>query len=420
VSRPRPLSLRLYALALGLAEPFGRGFLDGRARRGKEDPARLGERLGHATAARPEGSLIWLHGASVGESLSLLPLADTLREERPQSTILATSGTVTSAELLSRRLPAGVIHQYAPIDTPGAVKRFLAHWRPDLAVIAESELWPNLILETKDAGAKLALVSAKMSEKSLAGWSRWPGAAKALMDCYDLILAQDARSAERLRSLGGKIDGLVDLKFGAAPLPSDDDGLDALRAQLGSRDVVLAASTHPGEDAMVLDAFRASSCAEASLLIIAPRHIERGADIAALAQARGLSTALRSGDDAPATARVYVADTLGELGLWFRLARIAFVGGSLVAGPGGHNPLEPARLFCPVVSGPKVDNWASVYEGLAGAKGVETAASAEDLARVFDASPEALRSMASRAAEYVSRRDAEAAGARRRIVELAP
>lgn len=418
---PRPLSLTLYGAALSAAGALFAGpFLRDRARRGKEDPARLGERLGRASLPRPDGGLVWLHGASVGESLSLLPLIEALREARPEQTILATSGTVTSADLLARRLPAGVIHQYAPIDTPGAVRRFLRHWRPSLAVIAESELWPNLILETKAAGARLALVSAKMSERSLTGWSRWPVAAWALMDSYDLILAQDARSAERLQKLGARIDGLADLKFGASPLPANDDGLGAVVQELGRRDVLLAASTHPGEEALVLQAFAECSLADSALLIVVPRHPERGQEVAALARGRGLSAALRSRDESAATARVYVADTLGELGLWFRLARAAFIGGSWVAGIGGHNPLEPARLSCPVSAGIHVENWASVYEGMVAAEAVEVVREPAALARMFDAPSEMLRAMADRAAEFTARRDAEAKGALQRIIELVP
>ena len=416
----RPFALAVYGLATRLAEPFAPWLLSRRAKRGKEDPARLGERLGRASAARPEGALIWLHGASVGESLSLLPLIDRFRAERPQAALLVTSGTLTSATLLARRLPPGVIHQYVPIDAPGAVARFLGHWRPDLAIFAESELWPNLILGARDAGCRLALVSAKVSEASARGWARQPAAARAVLGAYQLVLAQDARSAARLAELGRPAEGLIDLKYGADPLPYDDDGLAAFRARSGHRTVFLAASTHPGEDALVLDAFTASGEAGRALLVIAPRHPERAADIMALCLARGLSAARRSLDDPPAMARVYVADTLGEMGLWLRAARLAFVGGSLVPGVGGHNPLEPARLGCPAASGPHVANWQSVYDDLGEAGGVEIVDGSAPLAALFDRPDEALSAMAARAAERVALRDEEVRTGLARILELAP
>ena len=416
----QPLSLTAYQVLTGLAEPFAPFILRRRAGRGREDASRLSERLGHASRPRPDGDLIWLHGASVGESLSLLPLISMLQEAKPEAALLVTSGTVTSAQLLSKRLPPGVEHQFAPVDAPGAVKRFVAHWRPTLAIFAESELWPNLILKTSACGCAMALVSAKISQRSAAGWARWPDAAKSILSCFDLILAQDAHSAERLSVLGRPADGLADLKYGAQPLPHDDGGLAAIRAQLGRRTILLAASTHPGEDAIVLEALKRSGVAETALLIIAPRHPERGAQIAALARVAGLTPALRSLGEPPGVARVYIADTLGEIGLWLRLAQVAFIGGSLVTGVGGHNPLEPARLGCPAASGPHVVNWQSAYDDLGHAGGVEFVRDASELAALFDRPVDALNAMAARAADQVAMRDAEALRGLARILALAP
>jgi 3-deoxy-D-manno-octulosonic-acid transferase len=269
-----PLSLALYRAATTALEPFAPLLLSRRAKAGKEDRARLHERLGRPKASRPEGRLVWLHGASVGESLSILPLVERLRAERPGVAVLVTSGTVTSAQLLARRLPAGAIHQFLPVDTPGGARRFLDHWRPDLAVFVESELWPNLLLTAKARGVKLALVSAKLSDKSFAGWRARPFAAWELFSGFDLILAQDGRAAERLASLGGTVAGEADLKFGAAPLPVDAAALASLRVRLSDRPVLLAASTHPGEDEIVLEAWRALP--DRPRLVIVPRHTERG------------------------------------------------------------------------------------------------------------------------------------------------
>ena len=359
------LSLGLYRAATGLLEPLAPTLLSRRALQGKEDPARLSERLGRGERVRPAGPLVWLHGASVGESLSILPLVERLRAERPGVTVLVTSGTTTSAALLAKRLPAGAIHQYVPVDAPGAARRFIARWQPDLAVFVESELWPNLLLEAKAAGTRLALVSAKLSDRSFARWSKRPDAARELLGSFDLILAQDARAHERFEALGGKVAGEADLKFGAAPLPVDEPALAVEWARF-ARPPLLIASTHPGEDEIVLDAVAALP--KRPPVVLAPRHVERGPAILTLAKARGLSAALRG--QAPGEgADVVVADTLGEMGLWFRLAQTSVIAGSLVADIGGHNPLEAARLDCPAISGPFVENWASAFVGLEAAGG---------------------------------------------------
>ncbi|QUD90856.1 3-deoxy-D-manno-octulosonic acid transferase [Phenylobacterium montanum] len=413
--------MALYAGLTGLIEPLAPRLLQGRARRGKEDPARLGERLGRASVARPPGPLAWLHGASVGESLSLLPLVEAFRTRRPDATVLVTSGTRTSAELLARRLPAGAIHHYAPIDGPAAVARFLDHWRPDLAVRVESELWPNLLLETKRRGARMALLSAKLSEDSARSWSRLPRSARALFGAFDLVLAQDATAAARLERLGAKVAGLADLKFGAEALPVDPAALDALRTEIGGRPLILAASTHPGEDELVLGAFAEIAAPEA-LLVIVPRHPERGPQIAALAEARLGAVSLRSAGQGLNAVSVHVADTLGELGLWFRLARLAVIGGGFVSGVGGHNPLEPARLDCPFVSGGQVENWATAYAELIAVDGCALIEASELGAVMSAALPgdPALAARAGRAWAYAQARDVEARAALGRVVELLP
>lgn len=318
----------------------------------------MAERLGHAGVARPPGPLVWLHGVSVGESLSLLPLARALNV--PGRTLLVTSGTRTSAELLATRLPPGVIHQYAPVDAPAAVHRFLDHWRPDAGVLVESELWPNLILAAKARGVKLALLSARMTQASADGWARAPGAARALLSAFDLVLPQEAQTQARLAKLGARTGPLLNLKMVGEPLPFDPTELTRLKAAIGGRKVVLAASTHPGEEEIITGAFRATGLD--ALLIIAPRHPERGEAVARLLTAQGFKTARRSaGEPLTAATDAYVADTLGEMGLFFRAADVAVMGGSFVPGIGGHNPLEPARLGVPILTGPHIFNAAAIY-----------------------------------------------------------
>lgn len=381
-------ALDLYRAATRLLEPWAPALLRRRAARGKEDLARLDERLGHASVERPAGRLIWLHGVSVGETMSLLPLVARLRAARPDAAVLVTSGTVTAAELLARRLPQGAIHQFAPVDAPAAAARFLGHWRPDLAIFVESELWPNLILDAKAGGARLALISARITERSARGWARFPGAARALLRAFDLVLPQDDDTAARLEKLGRPADGRLNLKYAGDPLPYDPTALAALRHEAGARPLLLAASTHAGEEALVLEAFQALDAEGRGnpMLVIVPRHPDRGREVAELSREAGFNTGRAGeGDEFSASCDVYVADRLGELGLWFRLARGAFLGGSLLPGIGGHNPLEAVQVGTPAVSGRHVDNWASVYRDLEAAGAAALLPSAGDLTGTWEA-----------------------------------
>ena len=387
-------------MAAALAEPLAPAILAGRARRGKEDPARIAERLGRTSVARPEGPLVWIHAVSVGESLSHLPLVERFAEERPDLTLLVTSSTRTSAELLARRLPEGVIHQYAPIDTPSAVQRFVRHWNPTLGIFIESELWPNLLAAAHGAGAKLALVGARISARSAAGWRRAPGAAKALIGLFDLVYAQDLETAEWVREQGGRVAGQLDLKRLAAPLPVDAAALDDFQARIAGRAVLVAASTHPGEEALIAAAWR--EIEPRPLLVVAPRHPERGAEVAAALQAMGLSVARRSVGEPPGPDnQAYVGDTLGELGLFYRAADVVALGGSFIDGLTGHNPLEPARLGVPVIAGPHHESFAEIYADLIAERAVLIAQGPAELA----AGLEAL---------FADRRLAQALGARAR------
>lgn len=362
----------LWRLAANAAAPLLPAYLRRRAARGKEVPDRLPERFGEG-ADRPEGPLLWLHAASVGETLSLLPLVEALGRVAPRLRFLVTTGTVTSATLLGQRLPAGlaprVAHRFVPLDVPRWVARFLDGWRPDAAVFAESELWPNLIAATAARGIPLALVNARMSERSAGWWRRAPGLARAVLAPFRVVLAQTGADAARLRALGAPADCLGNLKYAAPPLPADAAELDRLRGLLDGRPAWVAASTHPGEEAVVLAAHRRLAAAHPGLLtMIVPRHPERGPEVAALAGE--LPAARRAAGEAPGPGTaVLVADTLGELGLFYRLARCAFVGGSLVP-HGGQNPLEPARLRCPVLVGPHAWNFEEVVARLEAAGGL--------------------------------------------------
>jgi len=389
--------LALYRLLTSAAEPLAGPVLRGRAKRGKENAARIAERLGHASLPRPAGPLIWLHAASVGESLSILPLIERLRTERPDIAVLVTSGTVTSAALLAQRLPPGALHQFAPVDGPRAARRFLDHWRPDAAVFVESELWPNLLRGAKARGTKLALLSARITEESARGWKRASGAARALLESFDLVMAQDSASEARLKALGARTAGLANLKLVGEPLTRDPGQLAALKKAAGKRPIVFAASTHPGEEEMI-----ASALPWGALLIVAPRHPERGESVTASLQMMNLATARRStAEPLTADTQAYVADTLGEMGLLFALADVAVMGGSFAPGIGGHNPLEPARLGVPVVSGPHVFNFAEVYEAMVEADAAIIAPGFEELSAELETlvTDDARRSTMSHAAK---------------------
>ena len=367
-------ALIVYRLLTRLLEPLAPRLLDARARQGKEDPVRVDERLGLTTVARPAGDLVWLHGVSVGETLSLLPVVERIRRQRPDLTILVTSGTLTSAQLLAQRLPAGVIHQFAPVDAPGAVAAFLDHWQPSLAVFVESELWPNLILEARRRGVKLVLASARITEKTVEGWRRFPGAVHEILSAFDRILPQDETSAARLNSLGARIDGHVNLKLSGEAPPHDAAAFTRLSAAIGDRPVVVAASTHDGEEIAIVRAL--DKLADRLCLILVPRHPARSADIATALTRDGYRFARRSqGHEPDRDTDLYLADTLGEMGLFLRLADVVVMGGSFSAAlekppVGGHNPLEPARLGKPAVTGTDMSNWAAVTDALVEAGGL--------------------------------------------------
>ena len=380
-------ALIAWRLLTRLLEPLSPRLLDARAKQGKEDPARVDERLGRASVARPAGDLVWLHGVSVGETLSLLPVVERLRRQRPDLAVLVTSGTLTSAALLAQRLPAGVIHQFAPVDTPGAVTAFLDHWRPALAVFVESELWPNLILEARRRGVKLVLASARITGKTVDGWRRFPGAARTVLSSFDRILPQDETSAARLESLSARIDGHVNLKLSGEAPPHDPAAFTRLSAAIGDRPVVVAASTHDGEEIALVRAL--DKLADRLCLILVPRHPARTPEIAAALTRDGYAFALRSqGREPDRDTDLYIADTLGEMGLFLRLADVVVMGGSFSAAlekppVGGHNPLEPARLGKPAVTGPDMTNWAAVTEALVEAGGLAMVEAPWDLPSVL-------------------------------------
>lgn len=349
----------LYRALTVLGGPLIGLYLKRRMARGKEDPARFGERLGRPGRPRPEGRLVWLHAASVGESLSLLPLVERL-SARPGWHVLMTTGTVTSAKLMAERLPDGAIHQFIPVDRPAYVHAFLDHWRPDLVLWAESDFWPNMLESLRRRAVPMVLIQGRVSPKSFAGWQRLRGFIGRMLDGFTLCLGQTPEDTQRLAALGAKrVECLGNLKMAVPPLPADADALATLRAATFGRPLWLAASTHPGEEALAARVHQQLAARFPGLLtVIVPRHPHRGPDIAAELAALGCRVSLRSAGAGP-DGDVYVADTMGELGLYFLLCPLVLMGKSMpgAASGGGQNPFEPARMGAAVLFGPAMDNF---------------------------------------------------------------
>lgn len=358
-----PMPVRLYRVAAGLVAPVAYRRVSARLADQGISPKRQRERMGHATASRPAGRLIWFHAASVGESVSVLRLIERLGARLPDAGFLITSGTATSARVVGERLPPRTAHQFAPLDTRPALRRFLAHWRPDAAVFVESELWPQMLIETRALGVPIALVNARLSDRSARRWKRFGATARYILNHFTLIHCQDARTETHLRALGlAQAQKGANLKALAGPLPHDVRTLEAMRAQIGERALWLASSTHPGEDEIVIKAHAAVLNGDPhALLILVPRHPERADAIETLIRGAGLTCARRSrGDEIGNETQVYLADTLGETGLWYALAPLTCLCGSFTP-VGGHNPYEPAHAGSAVLHGPLYANFAETY-----------------------------------------------------------
>ena len=377
------MSIAAYRALTWAAGPLIHRYMQRRLNAGREDPQRFRERFGDASATRPNGPLVWLHASSVGESLSMLSLIERLRRERPEVVILMTSGTVSSARILENRLPPGVIHQFVPVDRMSWVRRFLDHWQPDLVLWVESEFWPGVLSEVKHRAIPAMLMNARISARSWRGWRRAPWMIRRILQTFDLCMAQTELDAERLRDLGAvNIACPGNLKFAAEPLPANPDTLAALEAATAARPRWLAFSTHPGEEETIAAAHRILVRNLPDILtIIVPRHPARGPEIEKILAASGTPVSVRSRSQLlDKDIGFLLADTMGELGLFFRLTDIAFVGGSLVP-HGGQNPIEPARLGCAIVHGPHMENFLAIEGELNTAGASSVATTAEEIAR---------------------------------------
>ena len=340
-----------------------------RVKLGKEDATRKGERFGRSSVKRPAGRLLWFHAASIGESVSILVLVRQLGKQRPDLSFLMTTGTLASAVVLASQLPPRTVHQFVPYDVTKAVTNFLDYWRPDVSVFIESELWPNLICESYQRRIPLYCINARMSDSSYRRWKRFLSVSKFLLNRFEKILVQDDQTADRLQRLGlenSSMEIVGSLKRGATQLPCSDSDRHEFMQSINGRPLWIAASTHHGEEMAAVKAHqKLSQKINDLLLIIVPRHPSRGLQIAEQLHTMEEKFSCRSQSRTPTPSdAVYIADTVNEMGLWYRISPVSFIGGSLVA-VGGHNPFEPAALKSAIIHGPHVTNFIEIYKELA-------------------------------------------------------
>lgn len=376
------MSVSVYRAATRAFYPLIAAYLAVRKAKGKEDLSRFGERMGYAAKPRPDGKLVWMHGASVGETLSMLPLIERIQKQYPDINILVTSGTVTSAQLMEKRLTGKAFHQYVPIDCIAQATRFVDHWKPDLVLWLESEFWPNILSIVSGRNIPVVLLNGRVSDRSLKRWRKMPRFSAQIQAMFTKTFGQTQEDANRLKELGAKEPLCVgNLKFASAPLPVDADELKRMESQIGGRPCWTAGSTHAGEDAPIAEAHKKVKGKIPDLLtVLAPRHPKRADEIEAVLKQAGLSVARRSRkEDITPETDVYLADTIGEMGLFYRLGCAAFVGGSLIEF-GGQNIIEPARLGRAVLCGPYMMNFREIVARAKSADAVSIVDGAQGLA----------------------------------------
>ena len=360
-----------------------------RTKQGIEDPNRVQERLGIPSASRKRGTLIWFHSASVGETLLVLSLIEKTSKIFPNQNILLTTQTVSSGKMVTSKLTENVVHQYLPYDLLPGVRRFLYHWQPSVGILVESEFWPVLISEADHQNIPLLVINGKMTGKSFNRWKRFPKFTQVLFDKINLFLVQSPKIKSRFSELGVNPDKQVvtgQLKQESKPLSHDPEVFSNLNEYFQNKQVWVAASTHEGEEEIIAETHikLSSNTGNNFHLILVPRYPERGREIAELLNTYGLNSVLRSKGELPGELdTVYIADTMGELGLWYRLAKVSFIGGSLVH-KGGHNPYEPALLECPIIHGKYYENFSAEYEQLKEQGGSQMVNNSKELAEAIE------------------------------------
>lgn len=376
-------TLFLYRILVVLLSPIIYMWLVIRYIKGKEDKKRFYERLGYSKQPRPNGRVVWMHGASVGECLSMLPLVKKLLAENKNLSVMVTSGTVTSAALMAKRLPQGAFHQYIPVDFPWAAKRFVQYWNPTAVLWFESDFWPNLLVEINKKQHPLILLNGRISDKSFARWQKAPKTISAIQSLFSLSFGQTKEDARRLKVLGAKnVVSTGNLKFAAVYPPFDLKELKGLKKSIGDRPCWCMASSHSNEEEMGAFVHHQIKQEYKNLLtIISPRHPNRADDIEKMLKKQGLSVSRRSRqEEITRQTDVYLADTIGEMGLIYQLAPFVFVGGSLIPF-GGQNMLEPMRLHRAVMIGPHAFNFREIVAQAKKQKALVEIADKEELAK---------------------------------------
>ncbi len=363
----------IYKYLTSVSAPLLNGILKTRLKKGKESPDRIDEKKGLTTRTRPDGALIWIHAASIGEAQSTVILIKHFLKQHASLNILVTTGTLTSASLMERQLPPRAFHQFYPLDHPSWVQRFLDHWQPNAVIWMESELWPNMLHAIKERKIPAALINARMSDKSFRSWNKLTSISRPMLSAFNIILCQTAHDESLFNALGARQTQVTDnIKYSASKLPVDAQQLQELRDKIYNRPVWLYASTHAGEEEIACNIHEKLKLKFPDLLtIIVPRHPERRNDILEQGIHPNLNIMLRTKEKrAPkGDTDIYLADTLGELGLFYRLSPIAMIGRSFsLDGGGGHNPIEAAQLGCTVLHGPNVQNLQDIFDEMDSAK----------------------------------------------------
>ncbi len=401
------MTLKIYRYLTSLFSFVIKYHVSRRAKRGKEEPDRLSERRGKPSQLRPKDSLVWIHAASIGEVVSTLSLIRRLLDKYQKLSILVTTGTVTSAKIMADALPERAMHQYFPYDVAYWGRRFLNHWQPDLVFWVESELWPNILTEIYSRAIPLIMLNGRLSDKAFQRWRRVPSLSNKVLAGFNICFAQSQQDADRLQTLGAsKVKVSSNLKFAASPLPVDKTELDKVKRMIGNRPVWLASSTHQGEEEQIAKAHSiVQQSVKDALCIIVPRHPERGDRIRTqLTQQSFVVNQRSANENIQPNTEIYLADTLAELGLFYRLSPVVFVGGSLV-NIGGHNIIEPAQLECAIIHGNHMDNSQEVTKLFSAFQANCQIKDANELARIIAellTSPTLLKQMVQAAQQVVS------------------
>ncbi len=379
--------IKIYNALIAILYPLViKGYIKKRLHKGKEDKERFNERTGRPKLKRPEGKLVWLHGASVGESISMLPLIQKILDTYSDAHVMVTTGTVTSADVMSKRLPDRAFHQYIPIDNPFFTTRFIKHWQPDVALWFESELWPAMLSAIKRKNIPLILINGRISNKSFKRWQQFDFICKELLSCFSLCLGQSEEDAYRLQVLGAQNTlCLGNIKYAGLPLPIDENKKNEIIQQIGNRTFWLASSTHNDEEIRIAKVHKRLKTKFPDLLtIIAPRHPQRGEEIKTSIEKLELTTALRSQNEhISANTDIYIANTIGEMGLWYDIAKLVFIGGSLIP-HGGQNFMEPSRVRDAVIVGPHMHNFTDAMNRAKKADAIIQVTDTEELGEVVE------------------------------------